>query len=397
MTRNPSTKVAIVSYARTPIGSFMGKFAEIPAPRLAAHAIQSAIQRAGIDPGLIESAYIGNVLQAGEGQAPARQAIRYAGIPDRCRTVTVNKVCGSGMQAIISGAREILLGEAEVVLAGGMESMSQAPYLLPQARKGYRMGNTTLVDSMIYDGLWDPYHNMHMGNCGELCARRYGFGREAQDAFALESVRRAQEATKRGAFKDEIAPFPLPQGKETILVDVDEGVERAKPEKIPTLKPAFDSSGTITAANASSINDGASAILLMSADRARALGIKPIAYIHSWEGSATDPQWFTIAPVSAMAKNWERGGIKKEDIDLFEINEAFAVVTMAAMKEHNLPHEKVNVRGGAVVLGHPIGMSGNRIVITLISALKEKGGHWGQAAICIGGGEALSMIIEMAD
>lgn len=396
LSRN-NLKVAIVGYARTPIGSFMGKFADIPAPRLAAHAIKAAVERAGIDPGMIESAYIGNVLQAGQGQAPARQAVRYAGLPDSCRTVTVNKVCGSGMQAIILGAQEILLGEAQVVLAGGMESMSQAPYLLPQARKGYRMGNGNLVDSMIYDGLWDPYNNMHMGNCGELCARKYGFGREAQDAFALESVRRAQEATRTGKFKDEIVPFPLTQGKETIQVETDEGVERAKPEKIPTLKPAFDPNGTITPANASSINDGASAIILMHAEKAKALGIKPIAYVHSWEGAATEPQWFTIAPVIAMQKSWEKSGFKKEDMDLFEINEAFAVVTMAAMREHNLPHERVNVRGGAVVLGHPIGMSGNRIVITLISALKERGGQLGQAAICIGGGEALSMIVVMAD
>jgi acetyl-CoA C-acetyltransferase len=375
----------------------MGKFQDIPAPRLGAHAIQGTIQKAGIDPSIIEVAYIGQVLQGGVGQAPARQAVRYAGIPDSCKTVTVNKVCGSGMQAIIFAAKDILMKEVDVAIAGGMESMSQAPYALKDARKGYRMGNVTLLDLMIYDGLWDPYHNMHMGNCGELCAKRFGFGREAQDEFAKESVRRAREATERGAFRDEIVPFPINTGKETVVVEVDEGVERAKPEKIPTLKPAFDPNGTITAANASSINDGASAILLMRESKARALGLKPIAYIHSWADHATEPQWFTIAPIYAMEKNLKKVGKKKEDIDLFEVNEAFAVVTMAAIKELNLPPEKVNVRGGAVVLGHPIGMSGNRIVITLISALKEKGLKWGQAGICIGGGEALSMIVEMAD
>lgn len=391
-------RVAIVGYARTPIGAFLGQLSGVPAPRLGAHAIKAAVERSGIDPKIVEACYVGNVLQAGQGQAPARQAARFAGLSDACRTVTVHKVCGSGMQTIIQGASEILLGDADVIVAAGMESMSQAPHVLKNSRSGTRMGNAELVDTMIYDGLWDPYDNMHMGNCGELCAEKYGFTRADQDAFAVESVKRAKAATANGVFKDEITPFPIPQAKgEPVLMDADEGVAKALPEKIPALKPAFKKDGgTITAANASSINDGASAIVLMSERKVKELGVKPIAYIDSWAAAAIEPKWFTIAPVQAMKANLQKSKKTVADIDLFEVNEAFAVVTMAAMKDLGLPSEKTNVRGGAVVLGHPIGCSGNRIVVTLLSALKEKGKKWGQAGICIGGGEALSMIVEMA-
>lgn len=390
------TRVAIVSYARTPIGAFQGALAELPAARLGAHAIKAAVERAGIEPSLVEAAFVGNVLQGGQGQAPARQAVRYAGLPDAVRTVTLHKVCGSGLQAIINGAQEILCGDADVVVAAGMESMSNAPYLLPGARGGMRMGHGKVIDSMIHDGLWDPYDDVHMGNCGELCAQKYTFTREQQDAFAIESVRRAKEATDKGLFKDEIAPIELVGKKGTTVVDSDEGVAKAMPDKIPGLRPAFAKDGTITAANASSINDGASAIVLMSERKVKELGIKPVAWIDSWAGAAVEPKWFTIAPVEAMKKNLAKSGKSVAEIDLFEVNEAFAVVTMAAMTELGLPHEKTNVRGGAVVLGHPIGASGNRIVATLLSALKERGGKWGQAGICIGGGEALSIIVEMA-
>lgn len=391
-------RVAIVGYARTPIGAFLGQLGNIAAPRLGAHAIKAAVERAGIDAGMVEACHVGNVLQAGQGQAPARQAVRYAGLSDACRTVTVHKVCGSGMQTIIQGASEILLGESDVVVAAGMESMSQSPHVLKNARNGVRMGNAELIDTMIYDGLWDPYDNMHMGNCGELCAEKFGFSRADQDAFAIESVNRAKAATAEGKFKDEIAPFSITQGKgDPILMDTDEGVAKANPDKIAGLRPAFKKDGgTITAANASSINDGASAIVLMSERKVKETGVKPIAYIDSWAGAAIEPKWFTIAPVQAMQKNLEKSKKNAADIDLFEVNEAFAVVTMAAMKELKLPHEKTNVRGGAVVLGHPIGCSGNRIVVTLMSALKERGKKWGQAGICIGGGEALSIIVEMA-
>ncbi|RMF12006.1 MAG: acetyl-CoA C-acyltransferase [Candidatus Dadabacteria bacterium] len=393
------TRVAIVGYARTPIGAFLGELSSLPAPRLGAHAIRAAVDRAGIDPSLVQAAYVGNVLQAGQGQAPARQAVRYAGLPDTCRTVTIHKVCGSGMQAIIECAREILLGEADCVVAAGMESMSQSPHLLKGSRTGIRMGNGELIDSMIYDGLWDPYDDMHMGHCGELCAEKFNFTREDQDAFSIESVRRARAAQESGAFADEIAPIEIPQRKgDPVVIDSDEGVRKANPDKIPALRPAFKrDGGTITAANASSINDGASAIVLMSEEKAKEVGANVIAWVDSWAGAAIEPKWFTVAPVEAMRDNLKKAGKTVDDIDLFEVNEAFAVVTMAAMRELNLPHEKTNVRGGAVVLGHPIGCSGNRIVVTLMSALKERGGRWGQAGICIGGGEALSVIIEMAD
>lgn len=389
-------RVAIVGYARTPIGAFQGQLSSLTSAQLGAHAIKSALERAGVDPSQVQSAYMGNVLTAGVGQAPARQAVRFAGLPDSVRTVTLNKVCGSGSQAIIFGAREILLGEADIVVAGGQESMTNAPYLLPQARAGYRMGNGQIIDSMIHDGLWDPYDNQHMGMCGEMCADKYTFTREEQDAFAIESVKRAQAAQAAGVFADEIAPIELEGRKGTTVVDADEGIAKAMPDKIPGLRTAFKKDGTITAANASSINDGAAALILASEAKVQELGLKPVAWLHSWAVNAIEPKWFTVAPVGAMQDALAKAGKTVADIDLFEVNEAFAVVTMAAMRELQLPHEKVNVRGGAVVLGHPIGASGARIVVTLLSALKEKGLKWGQTGICIGGGEAISLIVEMA-
>ncbi|MDH5738082.1 MAG: thiolase family protein [Gammaproteobacteria bacterium] len=391
------SRVAVVGYARTPVGSFLGQFSTVPAPKLGAIAISAAVSRAGIDPALVESCLVGNVLQAGQGQAPGRQAARYAGLSDAVRCVTINKVCGSGMQAIIDGAREILVGDADVVVAAGMESMSQAPYVTKGMRTGARMGHETQLDSMIYDGLWDPYDDMHMGNCGELCAAKFKFSREEQDAFAIESVKRAVSAQASGEFMDEIVPVELPQRKgDPLVISEDEGIGRASVEKIPGLRPAFQpEGGTITAANASSINDGASALVLMSEKKVSELGLTPVAWLDSWAGAATEPKWFTIAPVQAMKQNLEKAGKTVADMDLFEVNEAFAVVTMAAMASLGLPHDKTNVRGGGLVLGHPIGCSGNRIVVTLLSTLKARGGKWGQASLCIGGGEALSLIVEM--
>lgn len=388
--------VVIVGYARTPIGSFLGSLSSLPAPKLGAHAISAALTRAGVKPEQVSEVIMGNVLTGGVGQAPARQAMVYAGIPTSVPAMTINKVCGSGMKAIMLGVQSILTGESEIVVAGGQESMSNAPYLMPNARGGFRMGNGQVVDSMIFDGLWDPYNNQHMGNCGELCAKEMHFTREAQDAFATESFKRAQKAQTEGKFKTEIAPITIPGAKgESTLVDADEGPAKVKFDKIPTLKPVFDKNGTVTAANASTINDGAAAMVLMSEDKAKAMGLKPIARIVSQGTFAQDPVWFTTAPATAMKRALDRAGWKTEQVDLFEVNEAFAVVTMAAMKDLNIPHEKMNVYGGAISLGHPIGASGARIVGTLITALKDRGLKRGLAGICIGGGEATAMAVEI--
>jgi acetyl-CoA C-acetyltransferase len=329
------------------------------------------------------------------GQAPARQAALYAGLEEKTPCVTVNKVCGSGMQTLIHGAQAILVGDAEVVVAGGMESMSNAPFASHEMRQGSRMGHVQLKDLMIHDGLWDPYNDVHMGSCGEKCAADYGFSREAQDAFARESTLRAQRAQSEGLFKAEIAPVPVPQKKgEPLIVSEDEGPRGAKPDKIATLKPAFKKDGTITAANASSISDGAAALVLMSAERAKAEGRPVLARIVAWAGAARNPVEFTVAPSDAMKLALAKAHLSPGDIDLFEINEAFAVVTLANAKLLEVPLDKVDVRGGAVVLGHPIGASGARIVVTLLSALKDLGKHRGLASICIGGGEALAMVLE---
>jgi len=389
--------LVILSAARTPVGSFLGKLSSLPAPALGSVAIRAALERAGVKPEEIEQVVFGNVLQAGQGQAPARQASLGAGIPNSVPCVTVHKVCGSGMRAVMDVGNAIQAGEYEVAVAGGMESMSNAPYLLEKARTGLRMGNGTLVDSMIKDGLWDPYKDQHMGNCAELCVAKYKFTREEQDAFSLESYQRAQNAAKSGAFADEIAPVEVPQKKGGPLrIDADEEPFSAPLEKMPTLKPSFQKDGTVTAANSSKINDGAAALVVTSEETARAKGWKPIARIVAHAGVAQAPEWFTTAPVGAIQKLLARTGLSVSDIDLWEINEAFAAVAMAAIKELSLPPDRVNVNGGAVALGHPIGASGARILTTLIHALRKRGKKRGVAAICIGGGEATAMLVETA-
>jgi acetyl-CoA C-acetyltransferase len=389
--------LVILSAARTPVGSFLGKLSSLPAPALGAAAIRGALERAGVEPAEVEQVVFGNVLQAGLGQAPARQASLGAGIPDTVPCVTVHKVCGSGMRAVMDAGNAIQAGEYAVAVAGGMESMSNAPYLLDKTRTGLRMGNGTLVDSMIKDGLWDPYKDTHMGNCAELCVAKYHFTREEQDAFSLESYRRAQNATKSGLFADEIVPVEVPQKKgDPLKVDADEEPFAAPLDKMPTLKPAFQKDGTVTAANSSKINDGAAALVVTSEETAKAKGWKPIARIIASAGVAQAPEWFTTAPIGAIQKLLTKTGLSVADIDLWEINEAFAAVALAAIQELSLDPAKVNVRGGAVALGHPIGASGARILTTLVHALRREGKKRGVAAICIGGGEATAMLVETA-
>lgn len=388
-------EVVIVGMARTAFGSFQGALSSVSAPQLGSVAMVGALRRAGISPEQVSEVILGNVLTAGEGQAPARQAAILAGIPKSAPALTLNKVCGSGMKAIMLGMQSILLGDSEVVVAGGMENMSQAPYLLPTARNGFRMGNQTAVDSMIHDGLWDPYNNQHMGNCGELCAKEKSFTRKEQDDFAIESFRRAQEAQKSGKFHSEITPVEVPSRKgEVTQFALDEGPSKVQFDKIPTLKPVFDKNGTITAANASTINDGAAAVVLMSAEKAKLLGLKPLARLVSYGSYAQDPLWFTTAPAEAMRRAAKMAGWEMKDIDLFEVNEAFAVVALAAQRELGIPMDRLNVWGGAISLGHPIGASGARIVVTLLSALQDRGLKRGIAGICIGGGEATAVCIE---
>ena len=390
-------KIVVLSAARTPVGSFLGKLSSLSAPALGAAAIVGALDRAGVQPEEVEQVVMGNVLQAGIGQAPARQASLAAGIPNTVPCVTVHKVCGSGMRAVMDVANAITAGEYDVAVAGGMESMSNAPYLLERARSGYRMGNSVLVDSMIKDGLWDPYKDMHMGNCAEMCVAKYHFTREEQDAFALESYKRAQNASKTCLFSEEIVAVEVPQKKgEPIKIETDEEPFAAPLEKIATLKPAFQKDGSVTAANSSKINDGAAALVVASEEKAKQKGWKPIARIIASTGIAQAPEWFTTAPIGAIEKLLAQTGLGISDIDLFEINEAFAAVAMAAILELKLDPAKVNVRGGAVALGHPIGASGARILTTLIHALRKTGGRRGIAAICIGGGEATAMLVETA-
>ena len=388
-------ELVILSAVRTPIGSFLGKLSSLPAPALGSAAIRCALSRAGVRPEEVEQVIMGNVLQAGIGQAPARQASLGAGIPDSVPCVTVHKVCGSGMRAVMDVGNAIQAGEYEVAVAGGMESMSNAPYLLEKARTGLRMGNGTLVDSMIRDGLWDPYKDTHMGNCAELCVGKYKFTREEQDAFALESYKRAQAASKSGLFGEEITPVEIAQKKgDPLKIDADKEPFAAPLEKMPTLKPAFQKDGSVTAANSSKINDGAAALVVTSAEKAKAKGWRPIARIVAAAGVAQAPEWFTTAPVGAMKRLVEKTGVALSDVDLFEINEAFAAVAMAAIRELSLDPARVNVRGGAVALGHPIGASGARILTTLVHALRREHKKRGIAAICIGGGEATAMLVE---
>ncbi len=389
-------EVVIASAARTPIGSFQGSLASLSASQLGAVAVKEAVKRAGAEPAQIERVIMGNVLSAGMGQAPARQVVIFSGLPVSTGAITVNKVCGSGLQAVMFARREILVGDAEVIVAGGMESMTNAPYVLPNARGGYRMGNGQIIDSMIHDGLWDPYDNVHMGNCGDLVAEKYGFTREAQDAFARQSFERAIQAQKAGKFKAEIAPVSVPSRKgDPVLVEEDEGPKKAQLDKMPSLKPAFSKTGTVTAANASSINDGAAALVVCSAAAAKRHGFPVLARIVGDSTAAVEPKWFTIAPVQALAKLYEKTKSKPRDWDLYEINEAFSGVTLAAIKDHGLDPKSVNVNGGAVALGHPIGCSGARLLVTLLHALKDRGKRRGVATLCIGGGEAVALGVEL--
>ncbi|HQR30717.1 MAG TPA: acetyl-CoA C-acetyltransferase [Anaeromyxobacteraceae bacterium] len=388
-------EVVIAGAARTPIGSFLGSLAAVPAPRLGAIAIRAALQRAGVDPSAVDEVIMGNVLQAGEGQAPARQAARFAGIPDGTPAWTLNKVCGSGLKAVISAAQAIALGDADVIVAGGMESMSNVPYYDLKQRTGARMGNVSLVDGMVYDGLTDAYDGTHMGIAAEATAERFSITRAAQDAFATESTRRAIEAQKGGRFSREIVPVEI-EGKkgEKTVVSEDEGPKGARPEKIPTLKPVFKKDGTVTAANASSINDGAAAVVLMSAERARKEGRPILARLVAWGGAARAPVEFTIAPADAVKKVLAKAGLAAKDVDLWELNEAFAVVSLANMQLIGLDPATVDVNGGAVCLGHPIGASGTRILVTLIHAMEDRKARRGMASLCIGGGEAVALLVE---
>ena len=391
-----SPDFVILSATRTPIGSFQGGLAGVPASKLGAAAIKGALTQAGVAAADVSDVLMGNVLQAGQGQAPARQAAIAAGLPTSARAVTIHKVCGSGLQAIMQATHALAAGDATLVVAGGMESMSGAPYLLPKARDGYRLGHQQVIDSVIQDGLWDPYNNLHMGSCAEKCAAKYGFTREQQDAFAIASFQRANAAQKDGRFAAEITPVELTDAKSNVTkIEHDEGPAKVKYDKLPTLRPVFDKAGTITAANASTLNDGAAALVITTADTARAKNLKPIARIVAFGGHAQDPLWFTTAPVPATQTALARAGWKVGDVDLWEVNEAFAVVPMAFMQELGVPHEKLNVRGGAISLGHPIGASGARLVVTLLAALKERGLRRGVAAICIGGGEGLAVCVEL--
>ncbi len=388
-------EVVIVGAARTPVGSFLGALSSLPSPRLGAVAIQAALERSRVRPEQVDEVFMGCVLQGGVGQAPARQAAIYGGLPEKVPCTTVNKVCGSGLKAVISGAQAILLGDADVVVAGGMESMSNAPYFSPAMRQGARMGNVEMKDLMVHDGLWDPYNDMHMGMCAEKCATDYDFPRTAQDAYSAESTRRAQKAQADGAFRAEIVPVKVPQRKgDPIVVSEDEGPKQAKADKIPSLKPAFKKDGTVTAGNASSISDGASATVLTSAERARREGWPVLARITAYGGAARAPVEFTVAPADAIRTTLARAQMSTKDIDLYEINEAFAVVALANIKLLGLDPATVNVRGGAVVLGHPIGATGNRILVTLVHALKDLGKKRGLASLCIGGGEAVAVVVE---
>ena len=387
--------VVIVSAARTPIGSFLGALSTVPSPKLGAIAIKAALERAGLTGDQVDECIMGCVLPAGVGQAPARQAALGAGLPQKVECITVNKVCGSGLKSVMLAAQAIAVGDADVIVAGGMENMSLAPHYVQGSRAGTKMGDWTLKDGMVMDGLWDPYHDFHMGNAAELCARECKFDRAAQDAFAVESYRRAQAAIAAGEFKREIVPVPIPQKKgDPVLVDTDEEPGRVDFAKIPTLRPAFIKDGTVTAANASSINDGAAAVVVMAASVATKLGIKPIARIVAQASAAQAPEWFTTAPAKAIEKALAKAKLKASDVDLYEINEAFAVVSLANNQLLGLDAATVNVRGGAVALGHPIGASGARVLVTLLHAMQDRQAKRGLASLCIGGGEAAALLVE---
>ncbi len=389
-----SQTVYIISAARTPVGSFQGSLSSLPAPNLGAVAIKKAVLTAGISSEQVDEVIMGQVLTAGVGQAPARQAAIYAGLSHSTPCMTINKVCGSGLKSVMLASDSISAGHSEIVIAGGQENMTLSPHLLENSRSGYRMGHVQSSDSMIKDGLWDPYNNFHMGVAAEKCVEKHGFTREEQDQFAIESYQMAQRADADGFFKNEIAPVEIVQRKGTIIVDKDEEPDRAKLDKIPSLRPAFDKEGTVTAANASKINDGAAALVIASENKVKELDLKPIAKIIAQATFAQAPEWFTTAPIGAIKKVLTKADLQVDDIDLWEINEAFSVVTLAAMKKLNIPRGKVNVHGGAVAIGHPIGGSGARILTTLIHALHTQKKNYGLATLCIGGGEAVAVIVE---
>jgi len=388
--------VVIVAALRTAVGKFGGSLSKIAAADMGASVIKALLEKTGVDPATISEVILGQVLTAGVGQNAARQAVIKSGLPDTIPAFTINKVCGSGLKAVMYAANDIRCGEYELAVAGGMESMSNAPYALPQARSGYRMGNGKMIDLMIHDGLWDPYGDKHMGNCAESCVSKYEFTREAQDAFSLESYKRAQAAVQQGKFKKEIAVVEI-EGKKSKSAVVDDEEPFAAPlDKMASLKPAFKKEGgSVTAANSSKISDGAAALVIASADYARKNGLKPLARIVAQSTLSQEPEWFTTAPAGAIDIVLKKAGLKIEDIDLFEVNEAFAAVAMATMKEKGISHDKLNVNGGAVALGHPIGASGARILVTLLYALQERKLRRGLASICNGGGEATAIIVEM--
>lgn len=387
-------EVVIVSAVRTPIGSFNGSLSPLSATQLGSLVVAAALRRAGVTGETVDEVILGNVLSAGLGQAPARQAALGAGLPKSIGALTINKVCGSGLKAVMLAAQAIGLGDAEVIVAGGMESMSNAPYLLEKARRGYRMGHGQIVDSMIKDGLWDVYNDFHMGSAAELCAQKFNFTREETDRFAVTSYSRALEAQRTGAFEDEIVPVRVDQGRQVIEVTEDEEPARFDANKIASLKPIFREGGTVTAANASAISDGAAAMVVMSGEKAKALKMTPLVKIVSYSSSAQEPEWFTTAPVLAIKTLLQKTQCSISDVDLFEINEAFSTASMAVNRELGLNPEKVNIRGGAVALGHPIGASGAIILATLIHALKSLDKRRGVASLCIGGGEAVAMMVE---
>lgn len=387
-------EVVIVGAARTPMGSFLGALSTVPAPQLGAAAIKGALAKAGVDPEAVDEVFMGNVLQANLGQAPARQAALAAGLPQSVPCTTVNKVCASGMKSIALAAQSIMTGDNEVVIAGGMENMSMVPHYF-MARQGQKFGDVKLLDGMIKDGLTDVYNQTHMGNCAELCAKENAITREAQDAFAIESYTRSAKAWAEGRFNDEVVPVEVPQRKgDPILVVEDEEYTNVRIDKIATLRPAFDKAGTVTAANASTLNDGASALVLMSREKAESLGLKPLARIVSFADAAQAPEWFTTAPSKAIPLALSKANLSVADIDFWELNQAFAVVGLANIAKLGLDPAKVDVNGGAVALGHPLGSSGSRIIVTLLNVLRQQGGRYGAAGICNGGGGASAMVIE---
>ena len=388
----------IVSAIRTPIGAFQGYLSSLPASDLASICIKDILDQTGIQTDQINEVILGNVLSAGQGQAPARQATLKSGCPDSVEALTINKMCGSGLKAVMLADQAIRCGDADLILAGGMESMSNAPYLLNDTRAGKKLGHSKVIDSMIHDGLWDAYNDKHMGNCAEMLAKDRNYSREAQDEYAIESYNRAQQATTDGIFQTEIVPVVIPQRKgEPLVIDEDEEPAKARFEKIPALKPAFDKDGTITAANASKLNDGAAVMLITSEENAKDLGLKPLVRILEQASASHQPEWFTTAPSKAIGKVLNKAGLKANDIDLWEINEAFAVVAMAAIEDYNIQYENVNIYGGAVALGHPIGASGARILTTLINGMNHQNVDRGLATLCIGGGEASALIVEKYD